>query len=479
MRARPFLPFLFAVVPTLAQNQTSTQEVWILDHGAAQIVVVNGAFDPVALQTIPLGGLGSARSLSFDAAGKAFVCRGDEVRTYDGSTAPSVVFADATDGLVQAQDVAVRPGAGGDVYVACGISVADSKIVRFNAAGVVQATLTSNLIEHPRRLAWSADGTKLYVASVGNRRIVEYDVAANTFAQTFSLAGQNVIPVGLDFDVVRGGLWIVGDWGQTGSGVGFLQLTPAPATYFSVITPTTTAGLTAPSSVAFDRFRNLVVGSRNVNSGVAGVYVYEAGSGNMATFERSVTGLGLQSVIDVAPRPEIVGFTAPVDPNDPTQFVINASLSVAVPNPLQFRAPRAAGSVYYAAMSLMWPVDCAPYVPGLIDPALRILGPDPRGVPLLPDYFFRQTAAVCCLGQSPPLGLPADPPLAPFLKVLGFGGILNAAGEAPAALNFAAGIPLAADGAVFSIAFVVIDPAVSSLFGRISDAFCVTAKVVP
>jgi DNA-binding beta-propeller fold protein YncE len=479
MSLRLLIAACLASAGVVAQSQTSTQDLWILDQASANIVVLNSAVDPTVLQTVVLGGIGQVRSLSFDPAGLAFVCRGDEVRTYDGSMSPSVLFAGTGAGVSQPQDVAVRPDAGGDVYVACGTSPASSKILRFSSAGIVLATLTTGLLDHPRRLAWNADGTKLYVGSVGNQRILEYDPVANAFAQVIDLAPSNLTPIGLSFDAVRTGLWVTGDWGGAGGGVSFVQLTPAPPMLFPVISLTAAGGLAAPAGVFFDRFRNLFVAGRNQNGGAGGAYVFDASSGNTATLLRTATGLGILSVIDARPRPEIVGFDAPRDPMDMTKLVMNASGSVAVANPLKFRVPRVPGGTYFAAMSLQWPVECAPYIPGLIDPVLTIVGPDPRGVPLKYDVFFRQTAAVCCAGQSPPLSMAGDPPLPPFLQVLGFAGVLDAAGEATGSLNFAAGIPMSADGAVFSIAFVVIDPMSSSLFGQISDSFCVTAKVVP
>jgi hypothetical protein len=470
--------FAAAVLSTAAcaQFQRSTQDVWFLDQAAASIKTLNSGVDATIVQTIALAGSGQPRSMAFDAAGLAFVCRGDEVRTYDGTT--TALFAGTAVGVVAAQDVAVRP-TNGDVYVACGVNAAASKILRFDSTGVLQATLTSTLIDHPRRLAWSSDGATLYIGSTGNRRILSYTPSTNAFAQVIDLTSLNVSPVGLAYDVTRVGLWVTGDWWLAGGGVGFVALPPATIAYTGILTTTTTPGLSAPGNLFYDRFRNLYVAGRGQNSGTAGVYVYSAPSGAAPVLELSRTGLGIQDVIDVRLRPDVVGFTAPLDPGDPTKFILEASSSVSKTNALQFRCPSAAGKTYFAGLSVAWPADCAPYVPGVLDSSLLVAGPDPRGVPAKYDFLFRATAGVCCFGSPPLFTLPTDPVVSPFLSVSGFAGVLNASGESPGAVKFSAGIPTSADGLQLSISFVVVDGSVVSQFGRISDAFCATLKVAP
>jgi DNA-binding beta-propeller fold protein YncE len=459
-----------------AQTENSTQTVWVLDQTAADIKVLNGAVDAVVVQTIPLLGSGQVRGFGFDAEGTAFVCRADEVRTYDGFG--SAIFANATQGVVQAQDVAVDP-ATGDVYVACGVSSLASKILRFDSQGTLLATLVNADMVHPRRMSWRPDGSLLYVACSGNNRVLEYDPDADTFATTFDFASAGVTPIGVSFDVVRSGLWIVDDWGGMSGGVGFLQLAPGTVGYFPLITTTTTAGLAAPASVVFDRMRNLYVAGRGQNGGTAGVYVYAAATGTTPTFVKSVTGLGQLNVIEVEPRPELVVVDAPPHPNDPTLPALLASFSAPTANALQFVCPAAANQVYYAGLSLRWPSQCAPYAPGVFDAAFEFPGGDPRGLPTLNDNFFRQTAGVCCFGATPPLSAAGDFPLPPFMNVSGFAGFLDGTGAANAAVNFSAGIPVSLDGTVFSVMFVTIDPSVSTLFGRVSDAFCLTLAVAP
>ncbi|HYC78656.1 MAG TPA: hypothetical protein VEI02_13605, partial [Planctomycetota bacterium] len=168
-----------------------TQDVWVLDQNANQLRVHRADLDATPVATHALAGTGQARGFGFDADGKAFVCRGDEVRTYDGAGVATALFAGAAQGLAQTQDVAVRPGTN-DVYVSAGATALASKIVRFDVNGAVVATLTHALLHHPRRLSWSADGTKLYVACNGNKSILSYDPVANTFTQVIDLTANNV-----------------------------------------------------------------------------------------------------------------------------------------------------------------------------------------------------------------------------------------------------------------------------------------------
>ncbi len=459
-----------------AQDQISTQEIWTLDQVGTSLRAFNPALDSTVIRTIPLVGSGQVRGFSFDATGVAFVCRGDEVRTYDGVA--TTLFAGVAAGLAQTQDVAVSP-INGDVFISCGATASLSKIVRFDSGGTLLATLTDPLLNHPRRMAFDADGDKLYIACAGNSRILSLTPSTGAFLSEFDLTPNTVTPIGLSFDVVRTGFWITGDWGSAGGGIGFLQLPPATPTYFPVLATTATPGLSAPANVFFDRMRNLYVAGRSLNGGTAGVYAFSAATGNTLNFVKSVTGLGQQNIIDVRPRPEQVGLTAPTDPMDPAMLVLNASATSAINNALVIECPSSPSALYFAALSFRWPSSCAPYTPGLFTTLLEFPGTDPRGLPAEFDLVFRQTAGVCCLNAPPPLSAPGDVPLAPFLTVSGFGGFLNAAGSANAAVNFSAGIPISADGVVFSLVYVTIDPGISTGFGRVSDAFCLTLNVAP
>ena len=118
--------------------------------------------------------------------------------------------------------------------------------------------------------------------------------------------------------------------------MGFVQLPPATVAYAGVLTTTSTTGLAAPGNVFFDRLRTLFVAGRSQNGGTAGVYVYSAASGSSPILEVARTGSNFQNVIDVRPRPALVGFSAPLDPADPSKFVINASSSASVSNALLF-----------------------------------------------------------------------------------------------------------------------------------------------
>jgi DNA-binding beta-propeller fold protein YncE len=164
--------------PAPAQNQIATQDIWALDFNDAKIYIFSGGGQPIGTP-ITLAGTGSVRGLGFNAAGLAYVARGSDVRTYDGTS--TALFAGVAAGITQAQHVAVRPGSAQEVWVAAGTLAANSKIIKFSATGMVIQTLTSNLLDHPRRIAWNQDGSKLFIASNGNKKIVTLDPVTGMF----------------------------------------------------------------------------------------------------------------------------------------------------------------------------------------------------------------------------------------------------------------------------------------------------------
>jgi hypothetical protein len=107
-------------------------------------------------------------------------------------------------------------------------------------------------------------------------------------------------------------------------------------------------------------------------------------------------------------------------------------MSMLVQNPITFSAPRVPNATYAAALSPRWQTSCDPYVPGVLEPSLRIAFPDARGVPLSTadgGFLLMQTAAVCCY--------PATPfPINTFLQITGFTGVLDAMGNATASVDF-------------------------------------------
>ncbi len=466
---RPFLAFCLIVAATRAQTQVSTQDLWALDIASNQIAVLNGGGGFTGT-VIPLQGTGSARGLAFAPSGLCYVARGNDVRTYDGTT--STVFASNSNGIDQAQDVAVRPGTANEVWVACGTSTTNSKVIRFGANGTVISTLTDPNLIHPRRIAWNQTGSTLYVLSNVNKRIFSLDATSGTFTQLANLTTANVAPIGLTFDVTRNALWVVGDFGVTGD-VG--RVTIATGTYTPVITSGTIAGMAAPANVWFDRFRVLNVVSRALNGGTTGIYRFDASTGSTPIHLTDVTTTGTTSFIDVRGRPELVGIGAPS--SSPNNYVLSASATAPVPisNPITFHVPRAANRIYAAALSPLWATACDPYVPGALEPVLRIPAPDARGIPLsLSDggLLLQATAGVCC---DPATGFPVSL----FLTVSGFVGVLDANGDANATISIQPNPPVALNGFQMSLALVTVDPSVPSGFGRISDPICLTINIGP
>jgi hypothetical protein len=470
VRRSPALPlaflaaFLAAHAPAAAQNQVATQDIWVLDFATNQIRRFHGGGNPIGLP-IALGGTGSSRGLGFNDAGLGYVARGDDVRTYDGTA--TTVFADATDGIAQAQDVAVRPGAAQEVWVAAGTSATNSKIIQFSSAGLVLQTFTAAGLDHPRRIVWNMDGTTLYGTSVNNKRVFSLDPGTGTFNPVADLTPQNIVPIGLAFDPTRNALWVVGDFGGNGN-IGFVDV--ATGAYTNVLNEGQYPGLASPANVYFDRFRVLNVAARNLNGGNPGVYRINAPLGT-AISDLGVVSTGITSAIDVAPRPEVIGIGAPTLAG---MFVLNASLTGIVSNPITFNAPRAPLEHYAAALSPRWQPTCAPYVPGIIEPGLRIPFPDARGVPLsLADggFLVSQTAGV----QLPFL---TPFPINMYLLLSGFGGILDATGQASASVDFFPA-PAFFSGVQLSLAFVTFDLSTPSMFGRISDPICISIVVGP
>lgn len=470
-RARGFASFaLLAILisgagqSASAQNQVATHDVWALEYVGNTIHI----FDASGIEigpTIPLAGTGSARGIAFNDSGLAYVARGQDVRTYNTTT--TTVFADASDGIDQAQDVAVRPGTSQEVWVAAGTSATNSKIIKFSSTGTVIQTLTSPSIDHPRRIVWNSAGTKLFVASVNNKKIFTVNPTSGAFTQLADLTSQGIIPIGLAYDVTRDAVWVVGDFGANGK-IGFVNGTTGA--YTNLLNEGQFPSLTSPTNVFFDRFRVLQVAARNLNGGLPGIYRFDASSGASLTFLGKI-GASLTSVMDVAPRPEIIGIGAPVSAN---AFVLHASLTGPVSNTITFSAPRVPNAPYLAALSPRWQPSCTPYVPGILEPALRLPFPDARGVPLsLSDggFLLGQTAAICCF--------PATPfPTNTMLLISGFIGMLNGSGQATALIDFLPAAPFL-NGVELSLAFVTIDFAIPSLFGRISDPICLTIAVGP
>jgi hypothetical protein len=447
------------------QNQVATQDLWALDFQTAMIHTF-GAGTQTLGPPIVLAGTGSTRGIGFNQAGLAYVARGQDVRTYDGVT--TAVFADVTDGIDQAQHVAVRPGAAQEVWVAAGTSVTNSKIIKFSSAGAVLQTFTNAMMVHPRRITWNLDGTKLYVASNSNKKILTVDAMTGAFTQLADLTANNILPIGVAFDATRNAVWTVGDFGANGD-IGFVDA--MTGAYTSVLTEGQYPGLEAPTNVFFDRFRTLSVAARNLNLGIGGVYRFYAPTGSVVSDLGPITA-GLTSIIDVAFRPEIIGIGAPTSGGN---FVLNASMSLGVSNAITFSAPRAAGQGYAAALSPRWQTACDPFVPGILEPSLRLPFPEARGVPLsLSDggFLVAQTAAVCCFPATPA-------PINGILLISGFSGFLDASGNANAFVDFFAAPPPVINGVDLSLAFITVDPSSPSGFGRISNPICLTVVLGP
>lgn len=460
------LSFAVLAFPAVApgQNQVATQDLWTVDFSTNQIRVFHGSGEPTGA-TVALQGTGSTRGLGFNDAGLAYVARGQDVRTYDGTT--SAVFAGSTQGIDQAQHVAVRPGPAQEVWVACGAAASNSKIVKFSSAGASLQTYTSSMLDHPRRIAWNPAGDKLFIASNANKKILTLDPATGAFAQLADLASQNLSPIGLCFDPTRSAVWTVGDFGGSGN-VGFVDA--ATGAYTNVINEGQYPGLLSASNVFFDRFRTLTISARNLNGGVGGLYRFSAQTGAALQDLGPITA-GFTSLIDAVGRPEVIGVGAPVSSG---AFVLNASLSMPVANTITFNVPRVPGQAYAAAMSPRWQSQCDPYIPGIIEPALRLQPPDPRGIPLsLSDggFLIMQTAAVCCAPGTPS-------PINTVLTIDGFAGFLSATGTATATITFLpATLPI--DGFQLSLMFITVDLATFDRFGRMSDPICLTVHVGP
>jgi hypothetical protein len=455
---------MIAAAVLAAQNQVATQDLWTLDIATNQIRVFHGSGEPTGT-TIALVGSGSARSLAFAESGLAYVCRGQEVRTYDGTT--SGLFAGTTQGIDQPQHVAVRPGAAQEVWIACGATTSNSKIIHFSSTGTSVQTYTNAMMDHPRRIAWNQAGDKLFIASVGNKKILTLDPATGTFAQLADLTSQNISPIGLSFDVTRNAVWTVGDFGFNGH-IGFVDV--MTGAYTNVINESQYPGMHAPAGIFFDRFRTLTVANRNLNGGIAGLYRFSAQTGTALADLGPITA-GFTSLIDAAGRPEIIGIGAPVSGN---AFVLNASMSQSVANAITFNVPRVPNQAYAAALSPRWQPQCAPYIPGIIDPGLRLQPPDPRGIPLsLSDggFLIMQSAAICCAPGTPA-------PLNTVLTIDGFAGFLSATGTANATITFHP-VVLPINAFELSLTFITVDLAVFNRFGRMSDPICLTVNVGP
>ena len=153
------------------------------------------------------------------------------------------------------------------------------------------------------------------------------------FTQLADLTMPNISPIGIAFDVTRDAVWIVGDFGDNGP-IGFVNAMTGAFT--SVIAEGGYPGLASPANIFFDRFRTLTVAARNANSGTGGLYRFYVPTGSTFTDQGPVL-TGLTSVIDVAPRPEVIGIGAPISGGS---FVLNASMSMLVQNPITFSAPR-------------------------------------------------------------------------------------------------------------------------------------------
>lgn len=447
-----------------AQNQVATQDMWALDFATNKIEIFSGSGQSLA-PAIVLAGAGSARGFGFNDAGLAYVARGQDVRTYD--TVTTTVFAGTSAGIDQAQHVAVRPGSAQEVWVACGAASTNSKIIEFSSAGAVLQTYTNSLLNHPRRIAWNLDGSLLFIASTGNKKILSLDPVTGAFTQVADLAPLNITPIGIAFDATRAAVWTVGDFGLNGD-VGFVTI--ATGVYSNVLTEGLYPGLSAASNVFFDRYRVLTVGARNLNTGFGGLYRFNASTGTAITDLGPILA-GLTSVIDVAGRPEVIGIGAPLLGG---AFVLNASLTGPVANTITFNAPRAANSVYAAALSPRWQSMCAPFVPGILEPGLRLPFPDARGIPLsLADggFLVTQSAGVCCFVATPF-------PLNTILEISGFAGTLSTSGTATAMVNFFPATPVI-NGIELSLAFITVDPTSFDLFGRISNPICLTINVGP
>jgi hypothetical protein len=321
---------------------------------------------------------------------------------------------------------------------------------------------------HPRRIAWNTDGSTLFIASNSNNLILKLDPVTSMFTQVADLTSAGIGPIGIAFDATRDAVWTVGDFGNNGD-IGFVNV--MTGAYTNVLSENQYPGLKSASNVFFDRFRTLTVSARNLNGGFGGLYRFYAPSGSVVTDLGPIL-TGLTSVIDVAFRPEIIGIGAPTSGSD---FVLNASAAIGVANMITFSAPRVPNAPYAAALSPRWQPMCSPYVPGILEPSLRLGFPEARGVPLsLSDggFLLTQTAAVCCFAATPA-------PINAILAISGFSGFLDASGNATAVVNFFAGPPPVIDGVQLSLAFITVDPAAPSGFGRISDPICLTVHLGP
>jgi hypothetical protein len=83
-----------------------------------------------------------------------------------------------------------------------------------------------------------------------------------------------------------------------------------------------------------------------------------------------------------------------------------------------------------------------------------------------------QTAAVCCFPATPA-------PINGILLIAGFSGFLDASGNANAFVDFFAAPPAVINGVELSLAFITVDPASPSGFGRISNPICLTVVLGP
>lgn len=471
-----------------------THTVWALDAGSQQssaprlIKYEPSGRESQVLTSLP--GSGPGRALDADIQGRLYLCRGDAVHQLSSAGTPTGLSFSAPASAAKAQDVLQIPGQPNRFVVSWGATSAESAVAIYDLSvanpSVPIRTITFTW-DHPRRLAATPDGNRIFVGQRTPQNIVEFDpnVATATVSVTAALSSQNIGPVGLCYDAAHNDLWVAGDYG-TAQQVGCINLDATGNPYTTAFTypPSDATGLRAPAGIFFDRFRRLYIAGRSQNGGTAGVYAFAADDPSLlptlaAGYPRVGAGVAPSSVIDVVIQ---LSEQSTCAPQEGTDFI----LEMGTANTMTFSLPEAATqpppTIYVAALSLQWPASCTPiFRAGTLETIFRFGGSDPRGIPLMSDALFWSTVAVPSPGPSPIPPAPGFPNnLAPGVGITGFQGILSPVGTASAIVDLTNLTDplnlLGLDGLSLSLAWLTFSTTDPNQVGWISQPLCIKLR---
>ncbi|MCA9319176.1 MAG: hypothetical protein KDB53_00505, partial [Planctomycetes bacterium] len=263
---------ILMVTSSLAQERVES-DFFVADRGNA----MNGSDGAVRhysytgnlIATLPAAGSGQVRGLGVAEDGTLYVARGDGVLAYAPPYNAGVTF----DTGVKAQDVAVHRLTG-NIWCSYGATPTEAEIREITPGGTVVQTLTSPLLQHPRKLTFGLNPDELFIANSAGGNVIGLTVTTGAFLVHINLSSQMATPIGIAASpIFQNRLFVVSDYGSAQT-IYTVDGALGSGSASTLVDYSASTDMIAPSGLDADGYGNVFVTNRQITGSTPGVYCF-------------------------------------------------------------------------------------------------------------------------------------------------------------------------------------------------------------